>query len=438
MFIKNNKASPVPNILRCLINSSQFSIERNKYGANMSSFTSPKPTPPTAIPLMEILLNIPSLFPMPLKESWKDYKIFHDDVDKFQTGLLSTLPFFPSAADGKIGEIIRTPVDEEGNYINEFCIRPNSPPVNPKDSKMHHLIFVHGYGAGLGFFLKNFENIKLLNNSWTIHAIDFPGYGFSSRPKFPFSINKNTASEVENWFHDRFEIWLQKRGLLEDQERNLVLAHSLGAYLIALYAQSRPKHLKKLIMCSPAGICPSNKVIKQPPWWFVKLWDRNLSPFSLVRNSGIFGSKLTSGWSFRRFKQFLNEGTMGESQFQALHRYAYAIFNKPGSGEYLLSFVLKCGGDPRSPLLSRLFNSQAADSFKAQCDWLWMYGDQDWMDCKGGEQASDFIVRHIGKESNVHVIPQSGHHLYLDNYSVFNELLQAEMAKMSGLHTTQP
>lgn len=391
----------------------------------MPSSTSLRPSPPTAIPLREIIVKLPRLFPRSAFKSLRDFEDFKRNPNSLQHELLSTLPFFPRPNKEKVANIVRTPVDNEGNYINEFCIEPRSriPGVS-----MKHLILIHGYGAGLGFYLKSLERINFSKNDWCIHAIDLPGYGFSSRPRFPFEIGKHSAETAENWFHDRFNQWLRNRGLLEAPESNMVVAHSMGAYLSALYANRHPNHFKKLIMCSPAGICESSAAMRKkiPPWWFQRLWDKNFSPFSLVRKSGYLGSKLTSGWSYRRFKRFLYDNDYSRTQHEAMHRYTYSIFNQRGSGEYLLSFALKCGGEPRKPLEKRLFHN-ISDQFKASCQWLWLYGDQDWMDRSGGERVSDFL-QEMGLKSAVETVPSAGHHLYLDNYQVFNKILEREMA----------
>ncbi|AMD18884.1 HBL018Wp [Eremothecium sinecaudum] len=380
------------------------------------------PIQPRTIPFPKIFQNLSRIFPRPLSSSWDDYRAFKTNEALLQEDLLSTVPFYPDSADGKIGQIIKTPIDDE-NYINEFCITP----LNPNSDRMNHLVFIHGYGAGLGFFIKNFETLPLLDDSWTIHVVDMPGYGFSSRKPFPFDIRKHTLSAVEQWFVDRFELWFQKRGLAENSDRNLLVAHSMGAYFSALYAHRHPKRFKKLIMCSPAGVF-LRKLIDEPQSWFVKLWDRNVSPFSLIRNSGRWGSKIASAWSYRRFGRLLDDGTeLGATQFEALHRYSYAIFNRPGSGEYMLSFVLQCGANPRHPLLTRFFSEQPSEEYTADCDWLWLYGDRDWMDYHGGELASKFINEHKKNSSDIKVVPDAGHHLYFDNYEYFNELLVNEM-----------
>lgn len=425
----SSSSSSLLTALKAVVNSMSTTnlISRAKVrtSAETTAIINQKSTPPTAMPLVQLAMQLPNLFPLSFEASIRDYSMFQENAESFQSQLLSTLPFYPSPANGRSSEILKTPVDDEGNYINEFMIKPMNP---SSSSSMKHLIFVHGYGAGLGFFLKNFENLPLLNNNWCIHAIDLPGYGFSSRPKFPFNYPEHNPVMVEDWFHQRIKGWLHKRGLLANPKNNLLVAHSLGAYISALYANKFPNHFSKLIMCSPAGICPSPKLGQAPPQWFVKLWDRNISPFSLVRNSFHLGSKLTSGWTYRRFRQFLREGQRGYEQHKAMHKYTYAIFNKPGSGEYLLSFALKCGGDPRFPLEKRLFRNTS--SFKANCDWLWLYGDEDWMDLRGGQRASEFLKK-TGMKSDVKVVPSAGHHLYLDNYKHFNSVVIKEMEKMS-------
>ncbi|CCD25885.2 carboxylic ester hydrolase NDAI_0G01090 [Naumovozyma dairenensis CBS 421] len=382
------------------------------------------PTPPTAIPLLRIITSLPKLFPRSIKQSIQDYKIFQKDPERLQIDLLKTLPFFSNGAKFKTGKILKTQIeDNDDYYINEFCITPDTN-ININSADVKHLIFIHGYGAGLGFFIKNLENIPLLNNRWCIHAIDLPGYGYSTRnKKFPFKYPRDSQLKVQNWFHDKIHIWLQKRNLLNYPKNNLIVAHSLGAYLMAQYAFKFPSHFQKLIMCSPAGVTKSSikKLNNSPPWWYEKLWDLNFSPFSIVRNSGIYGSKITSAWSYRRFKPL----DLDHKQFEALHRYAYSIFNRPGCGEYLLSFILSCGGNPRFSLEDTLFQRENLST--ELCDWGWIYGDNDWMDINGAKRVSRLINEQQKGKSDVHVIPSAGHHLYLDNYKDFNKLLIKEM-----------
>lgn len=402
------------------------------------------PTAPTALSLMQITMRLPHLFPRSFSKSYDDYKVFNSNQEKIQDDLLSTLPVSPYLTNSdKVAELLKIPIDDQGNYINELCIQPKSP-----KKLLKHLIFIHGYGAGLGFFLKNFENIPLIDDSWSIHAIDLPGFGFSSRPKFPFKYPDASPNDVNNWFHQRLQKWFEKRSLLERPQDNIVVAHSLGAYLMALYSHNFPNHFKKIIMCSPAGVCQSDNIFKEemnknlenhktikPPWWYIKLWERNISPFSLVRNTSVLGSKLTSGWSYRRFNKLLsteNDKPLSKKQFEMLHRYSYAIFNRPGSGEYLLAFALSCGGDPRNALEGTLFNQMVRnESHEPSCDWLWVYGENDWMNKSGGKRISEKLNGILGKDkSKFLTVPSAGHHLYFDNYTYFNEIIIKEMKKM--------
>lgn len=370
-----------------------------------------KSTAPIGLPLLQIVTNLHKLFPLSFAESLKDYKQYNINKEQFQEDLLSVLPYYPEPSARFSSKIIKTPIDAAGNYINEFQITPLRPESDGKPLK--HIILVHGYGAGLGFYLKNFN--ALLSENVVVHAIDLPGYGFSSRPMFPFHYPKDSYLAVEDYFHDALHKWFDKKGLISCWENNYVIAHSMGAYIFSLYA-NKYKHFKKLFMCSPGGIS-RNKDMPPPPWWFLKLWDQNISPFSLVRNAGHVGSKLVSGWTARRFG-------LHHPNFDKLHHYTYGIFNQPGSGEYMLSFMLGCGGWPRVPLETRLFTEENFNS--SHLDWVWLYGDSDWMDINGARRINDFLRKKC-INTKLEIVPNAGHHLYWDNDSFFNNVLRKEL-----------
>jgi len=71
-----------------------------------------------------------------------------------------------------------------------------------------------------------------------------------------------------------------------------------------------------------------------------------------------------------------------------------------------------------------------------------MYGDNDWMDVAGGFAAEEKIKQRIVKallngtaeekrrengSARVIIIPQAGHHLYLDNPDKFNAVMAKEL-----------
>lgn len=374
------------------------------------------PTHPTSVPLKKLFA---SKFPLSISQLLEDYG-HRDNPFKFQYDLLSSLPFFPSADEtGRFSEVVKT-VLRSGDHINEFVIYPPSFHGKGEEErkalydKCNHLIMVHGYGAGLGFFLKNFDQLSLLHK-WVVHSIDLLGYGCSSRPKF----TPRNLREVEEWFHDSFAEWCHLRRL-DTSEKKLIMAHSMGAYLMASYGLKRdPGFCKTLMMVSPGAVIKHRSEVAIPAY-FAKLWEKNISPFSLVRNSGPLGSKLVSMWSARRF------ANLSKNEASLLHKYAYGIFQSPGSGEYMLNYLLAPGANARHPLVERGIE-------KLKCQLLWCYGEKDWMDKTGGEICSNIVnsYHHDPSRSTTCVIDNAGHHLYLDNPEAFNQVVLNEMEKFN-------
>lgn len=291
--------------------------------------------------------------------------------------------------------------------LNEFSIERTDEPVADQN-----LVIVHGYGAGLGFFYKNFEGLSR-PRGWHLYALDMLGMGRSSRP--PFKIKAKTRekqiAEAEDWFVDSLEEWRVKKKI----EKMTLVGHSMGGYMAVAYALKYPGRLNKLILASPVGIpedpyavkadMPSeepetstmaneftqdqdettqngtatpradnnnflnarkkaekeqqasnpnrlpadgNAPRKPLPRWLTYLWDANISPFSFVRWSGPLGPRLVSGWTSRRFSHLPQEEGL------ALHDYAYSLFKLRGSGEYALAYILAPGAFARSPLIRRI------------------------------------------------------------------------------------
>ena len=378
------------------------------------------------------------------------------------------------------------------------------------------LVMLHGYGAGLGFFYKNFEGLSRARG-WKVYALDLLGMGRSSRP--PFKIHakdrQGSITEAENWFIDALEEWRIQRNI----DRFTLLGHSLGGYMAVAYALKYPGHLNKLILASPVGIPedpyavnasmpePNESTVgnefsqdqdqtvngtnpkipdsqkpgdnnnflnarskaqndasktsdkntpaaprKPLPSWLTYLWDANISPFSFVRWSGPLGPRFVSGWTSRRFSRLPPE------EAQALHTYSYSLFKQRGSGEYALSYILAPGAFARSPLIRRIqgvgrqiitpsgatTSSVTAAEQRRETGYpvVLMYGENDWMDIAGGyaaeqklkeekekalAKASEEDRRKEGGEARVLVIKKAGHHVYLDGWEEFNQVMLKEL-----------
>ncbi|KAG9228293.1 Alpha/Beta hydrolase protein [Amylocarpus encephaloides] len=277
--------------------------------------------------------------------------------------------------------------------LNEFSVQRDGEEVE------ENLVMLHGYGAGLGFFYKNFEGLSRLKG-WKIYALDMLGMGRSSRPHFRIHAKDQAGkiSEAENWFIDALEEWR----ILKKIDKFTLLGHSMGGYMAVAYALKYPGHLNKLILASPVGIpedpyamkvdmpepvestmtseftqdqeddianrrpngdnnnfmnarskAEESNNTKEParrplPKWLTYLWDANISPFSIVRWSGPFGPRFVSGWTSRRFSH------LPENESEVLHAYAYSLFRQKGSGEYALAYILAPGAFARSPLIRRI------------------------------------------------------------------------------------
>ena len=271
--------------------------------------------------------------------------------------------------------------------LNEFSVERTG------ETKDQNLVILHGYGAGLGLFYKNFEPLSRVKG-WQLYALDLLGMGRSSRPPFRIKAKERAAqiTEAEDWFVDSLEEWRVAKKI----DRFTLLGHSLGGYMAVAYALKYPGRLNKLILASPVGIpedpyavnaampepeastlaneftqdqdsetvaktnasstknSNSSRSANGPPVrrplgkWLTYLWDANVSPFSFVRWSGPLGPRIVSGWTSRRFSH------LPADEAQALHEYAYSLFCLRGSGEYALAYILAPGAFARSPLIRRI------------------------------------------------------------------------------------
>jgi len=129
--------------------------------------------------------------------------------------------------------------------LNEFSVQRDGEDVQ------ENLVMLHGYGAGLGFFYKNFEGLSRVRG-WKIYALDMLGMGRSSRPPFRVHAKDQPGkiAEAENWFIDALEEWR----VLKKIDKFTLLGHSMGGYMAVAYALKYPGHLNKLILASPVGI----------------------------------------------------------------------------------------------------------------------------------------------------------------------------------------
>ena len=350
------------------------------------------------------------------------------------------------------------------------------------DAEKSDIVIIHGYMAALGYFVKNVEDILKAQPGVRLHVIDLPGFGNSSRPPFPRELLASLPSleeqisqilQVENWFIDKIEAWRLKRNISAFK----LIGHSMGAYLSSCYLmkynnqEDGSKLVSEFIVASPMGTESSyvslindkkyqynhhqkggdplkelvtsqrdNLVEVQAnedleklwehlgrpriPGSIVlrKLWEWNKSPFQLLQTFGPFYSKLLSFWSFQRFRN-LKSNDGGEQGVNVdliltLHRYSYSIFNQyQGSGELAITKLVNHEVLARLPLCDRGLVEHLVES---KVKTLWLYGDKDWMNSKGGRYICEKFEKMDKGLAFHHTVKEAGHHIYLDNPPEFN------------------
>lgn len=438
-------------------------IEEHKRG-----FNNFKPPPP------------PQGFNFTYLDSFKDYFRQFTLSDKIvEEKLLSILPFFPTPDETRSSKILDTQISG-GNYIHEFFIENHSKDKG-LDEGVKDIVLIHGYAANLGLFFNNYDSLSSIPGV-RVHAIDLLGFGFSSRPKFPFKHNGESIEEViqvEDWFIDAIEEWRKARKI----ENFILMGHSFGGYLSACYALKYNKRqpdgknlLNKLVLMSPVGVERNThsllKNIPNPFWndeevmkqnennkgvqltneislnqtdikehkinpkylaleeveespseftfrrrLIYTLWQRNVSPFTIIRSMGPIKSKLLSVWTKRRFSEYIESNL---EFYRNIHDYFYRSLTAKGSGEYAITRILAFGAVPKLPLIDRLPQALV----KANLPTLWCYGDVDWMNVEAGQEAVMEINKLANKKiASIGIVPKAGHHLYLDNTELFNDML---------------
>lgn len=139
------------------------------------------------------------------------------------------------------------------------------------------------------------------------------------------------------------------------------------------------------------------------------LWEQNVSPFGILRGSLFLGPMFAGRYTSRRF------GALPEDELRSLHAYCQSIFLSKGSGEYCLAHILAPGAYARRPMVDRIEGLKMPMSF--------LYGEHDWMDVRGGKEAVKRLRKRGNIKTSCFVVPNSGHHIYLDNPSPYNTLI---------------
>lgn len=372
--------------------------------------------------------------------------------------LLRKLEYYRSTPPNSLSEVSDQPVvaysskvvlDDKKRFINTLSITSTS----PCNSSPAPAVLLHGYGAGLAFFFKNYATL----GQWaaarqsSVHAIDWLGMGRSARVPFVVTAKRNDipgrVREAEAFFVDSLEEWREKMKL----DKMTLVGHSLGAYMSVAYALKYPTRVSRLVLLSPAGVPKDPNAVVPPTddqtsdgyvsvddarlsrkagvdevkagnqgrrqgrMWrlFTYLWEEGWSPFQVVRSAMWYGPILVGKYSARRFPGFTDD------EVREMHDYILNITLAKGSGEYCISHILAPGAHARMPLVDRMAELKVPITFA--------YGDTDWMDPEGGAKAIENLAAAGNTQTKLYKVKNAGHHLYLDNSDAVNRILVKEL-----------
>ena len=261
-------------------------------------------------------------------------------------------------------------------HINTLSITSTS----PCDSSPAPAVLLHGYGAGLGFFFKNFSALGewAASRRSSVYAIDWLGMGRSARVPFVVNAKRDDipgrVREAEAFFVDSLEEWREKMKL----EKMTLVGHALGAYMSVVYALKYPTRVSRLVLLSPVGVLgdpntpvPSRELTDKPTnesgyvsvddaqlatkakveeikseqrnqgrsqgklgKVFTYLWEEGWSPFEVVRSAMWYRPILVGKYVSRRFPGFTEE------EVREMHDYILNITLAKGSGEYCICELL--------------------------------------------------------------------------------------------------
>mmetsp|Transcript_114914 Transcript_114914/g.321127 ORF Transcript_114914/g.321127 Transcript_114914/m.321127 type:complete len:376 (-) Transcript_114914:89-1216(-) len=263
------------------------------------------------------------------------------------------------------------------------------------------IVLVHGFMMGGAAF---FKWLPMLARERTVYAIDVIGMGGSGRP--PFDARGIGAEEAERLLVEPFERWAEALGLREFD----LVGHSFGGFVCAAWA-ARGAGVRRMGLLSPLLGFSDERISRLRPaedtsWQrraFLCLvetaWAQNITPQSFVR--WIPGAR---GWferaSTRRF-QSMAQG-VSQEEGRLLSEYIVATMDMPSSTESSATVCFEPFLRPTEVSGGTIKQRLSA----LRLPVVLVYGDRDWM---------DRAAPHEVPNCRILTLPDSGHHLYLDN-----------------------
>ncbi|CEM02227.1 unnamed protein product [Vitrella brassicaformis CCMP3155] len=269
------------------------------------------------------------------------------------------------------------------------------------------VVFCHGYGGGCGSFARVMAKMVRDHSHLTCHAIDWLGFGRSSRPSFRFDKDKPLDCAAE--FVESLEAWRREKAI----DKMVLCGHSMGGYLAAVYASRYPHRVHKLILASTVGIQKKPEELRDgfagAPWYVRTLvgtvrglWDMDVTPLALLRGIGPIGPGLLRGALSKRIGEHIYPN--GEIQ-----DYVYHVNANAASADTAITTLFEPTVFAREPLFDRVR--------QLPMPTLFLYGERDWVDASTGHQLKAMNPQTF----DVQLLPDCAHQITVENSHSFAE-----------------
>ncbi len=268
------------------------------------------------------------------------------------------------------------------------------------------LVLIHGYGAAMGFFVANFEE---LSRHFDVFAVDLPLFGRSSRHEVSF--REESSHEAADYFTEALFEWKKNVGLVGPVH---LAGHSFGGYLAASFAlKYGPEHVNNLMLLDSWGLAerkaPAQGTSQSFAYKTVSFLSTKISPLSLMRIGGeAFGKALVRRFRKDIFEKFVPIFGVDDAEI-IVSDYIYHSNSKPSAAEDAFRVMSVPIAYAKHPLENSLYKLDPSIKL------TFLYGEHTWIDPRPGAR-----VAASRKNTRLRMIPNASHHIYIDNVDAFN------------------
>ena len=358
-----------------------------------------------------------------------------------------------------LSSLVRSPMKSSEQHHGLNTVSFHAPSSTEGKKELPTVVMLHGFGSGLGFFYANIDRLLESGHVGKVLLVDWMGMGGSERPHCRRPIrglsdcttawcqSRYDAPQVVDWFLDPLHSLLRQETTIASGSCDSrpaaplwLVGHSLGGYLTARYAlryadtysaDDTNLNLEKVVLASPVGFPPRPTNLLPPAQLPTAirlvdaLWSANVTPQQLVRMMGATRGRNAVRRALAGRIPHLQQQGGGQSNVNTLDLLADYLFHitvAHPSGEFAMNSLLAPGMSPdiagvfaREPLepLFEEYGRNMQQQPGTKTKWKVLFGDTDWM--RPNEPSARQAMECIPKDSSVAVVPNAGHHLYLDN-----------------------